>query len=133
MNIKQALVSYLLNTELTNLIDNRLFPLILPQDAKLPAVTYQQVSIPRTLSLKGTGDKAQPRFQFSCWASNYSEGQAVANKLRNLLDGFSGLMGENVRTSVRVASEREDYESETGRYRVDIDFLIWCEEKIEEE
>lgn len=86
MDIEQALVAHLLSDEkITSIIQDRLFPLAVPQDEDVPAIVYQRISSPRTLTL--TGESASnPRIQLSCYAKTFSQAKQMAVTLYNSLD-----------------------------------------------
>ncbi len=113
---------------LTTLIVARLYPLILPQDPTVPAITYQVISGHRFHSTDGASGLSTPRIQFDCWAKTYLEAEALFEALRKRLDGFQGLA---VSTKVQAAffeSERDDYDDAARLYRRSADFFVWYEE-----
>jgi len=124
MDIEQALVAHLLSDEkITSIIQDRLFPLAVPQDEDVPAIVYQRISSPRTLTL--TGESASnPRIQLSCYAKTFGQAKQMAITLYNSLDFFRGELGNKTKSAVLMADSRDDYEPETGRYRCDVDFFI---------
>jgi hypothetical protein len=121
--IETGLVSHLLaDAPLMAVIERRLYPLVLPQDAAVPAVTYQRVSTPRTLTLKGGGTTA-PRFQFSAWAMTYSQAKQVGELLKAALDCYTGPMGTH-KVAAFMAGYRDTYDDDTKRYGCGVDFII---------
>lgn len=124
MDIEQALVAHLLSDEkITSIIQDRLFPLAVPQDEDVPAIVYQRISSPRTLTL--TGESASnPRIQLSCYAKTFGQAKQMAITLYNSLDFFRGKLGNKTKSAVLMEDSRDDYEPETGRYRCDVDFFI---------
>lgn len=124
MDIEPALVAHILSDEkITSIIQDRLFPLAVPQDEDVPAIVYQQISSPRTLTL--TGESAShSRIQLSCYAKTFSQAKQMAITLYNSLDFFRGNLGNKTKSAVLMADSRDDYEPETGRYRCDVDFFI---------
>lgn len=124
MDIEQALVAHLLSDEkITSIIQDRLFPQAVPQDEDVPAIVYQRISSPRTLTL--TGESASnPRIQLSCYAKTFGQAKQMAITLYNSLDFFRGKLGNKTKSAVLMEDSRDDYEPETGRYRCDVDFFI---------
>ena len=95
MSIEESVVARMLAyDELTDLIgegaDMRLYPLVIPQDAALPAVAYQKISSPKTQSHSGSSNLAHSRFQFTCAADTYAEVKEVANAVRHCWDSYAG-------------------------------------------
>lgn len=124
MDIEPALVAHLLSDEkITSIIQDRLFPRAVPQDEDVPAIVYQRISSPRTLTL--TGESAShSRIQLSCYAKTFGQAKQMAITLYNSLDFFRGILGNKTKSAVLMADSRDDYEPETGRYRCDVDFFI---------
>ena len=131
MDIEAALASYLMDDpNIKGLIGENLYGLAIPQNKDVPAVVYQRVSTPRTLSL--TGESASnPRIQFSCYAKNYGQTKQIAIQLHKSLDYFRGTLGGGVKAAILMADSRDDYEPDTGRYRCDVDFFVMHTKKVE--
>jgi len=83
MRFEEALFAHLKAfTGLKSLVDERIYPLVLPQKAVLPAVTYQKISGERLHKLQGDTGFTRPVYQLSCWAENYAQCKAVAEQVR---------------------------------------------------
>lgn len=127
--IEEDLAAFLLaGAAVAALVENRLYPLTIEQKAELPALTYQRISGPRVRSLKGPSKLAHPRFQIDCWGSTYGSAKTVAQAVRQRLDGYRGLMGSTSVGEVILESDTDDFEPDTGLYRVSMDFIIWHKE-----
>ena len=125
MDAEQALVMHLLNdSALTALVGDRVFPLAIPQDEQVPAIVYQKISAPRTLSVSGDSSANSTRMQLSCYAETFGQAKQIAQVLYNSVDVFRGQLGGRVKAAVLMADSRDDYEPDTGRYRCDIDFFV---------
>lgn len=68
----------------------RIYPLRVPQDVTRPAIAYQKISSPKTLSHGGTSHLARSRFQFTCQAETYTSAKALAAAVRDGLIGYRG-------------------------------------------
>ncbi len=131
MDIEIALTDHLLEDQnLSALIGDRVFPLVLPQENKTiypdgvtPAVVWQRISSPRALSLSGETAN-NPRFQFSGYADDLMVARQIADALNQSLDFFAGTLGGRTKAQVLRADYRDSYEHETGLYRSDVDFFI---------
>jgi hypothetical protein len=114
------------------LVSGRVYPLVIPQSATLPCITYQRISTPRQYSLGGTDTVANPRIQIDCWGSTYSSVKAVAEQVLTALNQRMGQIGSGAQAFDVLVSladnEADSYEPETGRYRVRIDFRIMYSE-----
>lgn len=129
MSLETAVTAHLLaQPGLTALIGNRLYPMVIPQTATLPAVTYQRISSVRHSAMVADTGVATVRLSFNCWAAAYPQAKAVAKELRAALQRCADTIGSGANTVSGVASfvvaEYDDYEPDTGRYRVMLDFEI---------
>ncbi len=104
---------------LVALLAARVYPLLLPQEVVLPAISYQRISGVREQSLTGDSALQHPRFQFSCWAETYAEALAVAEQVRLALQGITAAGGGYYEGAFDL------YDSETGWYYVPVDITIW--------
>jgi hypothetical protein len=125
LDIEQALVSHLLaDSALTAIIGDRLYPQAIPETSKVPAVVYQRISSPRTLTLDGSSSANNPRIQFSCYAASFGQAKQIAMKLYESLDCFRGVLGNKTKATVLMADNRDDFIQETGRYLCGVDFFV---------
>jgi hypothetical protein len=97
VTIEAALYTYLsTHAGLSALIGTRIYPYMVAQGAKMPAVAYQLVDdIPVHSSVADVKVHAA-RFQFSCWGggtSGYTSACAVAAQIKSALQDYSGTMG----------------------------------------
>ncbi len=77
------------NTAIKAIINNRLYPLVLPFPVTFPAIAYTKISGKRN-SLIGY---AMPVYQFSCFAETNDEAKELANTLIAELDQHKGSFG----------------------------------------
>ena len=134
MSLPEDLRTFLLGDPgLSGLVGTRVYPLRLPQQPALPAVTYAWVGGDRAHVLAGPAGVASPRLQFDCWAGTYLQAHAVFDALRRRLDGYRGLAGAATRVQgAFLEAERDFYEesadagtgSGVGLYRRSGDFFI---------
>ena len=128
MSFEEGLFFYLDNyAGLSAEIDDRLYPLLLPQGATLPAVVYKRISTPRMLELENSF-LPHPRFQFDVFAGSFPRAKAVAEQVRLALDLYRGAMGEYTVQTVIIDDEMDIYEPETKRRHSIVDAIIWYEE-----
>jgi hypothetical protein len=115
--IESDLRTYLIaHEDIQPLVGTRVYPMFLPQNPTLPAITYQRVSGNRVQSLKGVNSLSHPRIQYDCWAESYTDVKDLAEKLINALNDYSGVIFYN---------DRDLYEQDVELYRVSIDISIW--------
>ncbi len=103
-------------------IDGRLYPLVLPQEPDLPAVTYGLVSQPTEVTQEGNQYRS-PRWRFTIYSLKYADLVPVAR-------GIAGIFGDQSRTpfpSSRIeypASRAEGQEVDTHRYWRAVDVVV---------
>lgn len=121
--IEIDIFSYLRNDPtVAALVGSRIYPLLLPQDYDLPAITYTKISGSRINAKTGQTGLANPRFQFSCWGKTYLEAKKVADAVRIAMNQFKG--------DAYMQDEQDFYEPDTGLYHVPVDFIVWHTENI---
>lgn len=107
---------------LSALVSTRVYPLLAPQDATLPYVTYQRISAPVLHTFARGAPATQARFQFDAYAASGLSAQQVAAQLRTALIAMTS---DTVSVyEVLIASSHGDYERETALFRESVDALI---------
>lgn len=107
---------------LDGLIGGRIFPILLPPDPTLPAVTYSLVSQPMTVTQEGNQNRS-PRWRFRIWSDRYGD-------LIPIAIGLAGIFGDQTRTpfpSSRIeypTNRSEDHEPDTHRYWRALDVVV---------
>lgn len=132
MQIEQAILNELLDdSTVTDLVGRKLYYVTAPQDVVAPYVVFFKVSGPRVYSHDGASQLANPRFQFSCFATTYYEAKQIVEAIRDALEAFSGTMGGDSGTEVGscfLVNETDIYEADTRLFHIAVDYLIWHEE-----
>ena len=105
------------------LVSTRIYPLVLPQNPTLPAVTFSRVSGLRLHDIAGAAGRGMPRISFSSWAETYTGAQTLAAAVRASLNGFIGVLA-TISAVVRLENEIDLYEDETFVYRILQDYII---------
>lgn len=115
--IESTLAALLLaNTELAQLVGDRVYPLAIPQEKPLPAVAYQKISGPRIHTMSGPTDLSNPRVQFTAWALSYGDAKRVIERLRLAI--YGGLPG------AIITDLPDRFEPESKRYGVAVDVRV---------
>ena len=103
-----------------NVINNRIYPHVIPENAPFPAIAYNEVS--------GLGhhdiNVNFPRLQYSCYSTQYVEAKQLRRYVKDALKGYKGMMGDKKIIQISVEGEYETYESDRGIYGALIDFKI---------
>jgi hypothetical protein len=99
-------------------VGDRIYPMgKRPQEAELPAVTYQLVGGPTSHYSHGGVSDYEVSYQFDCWAADADDAMDLDLELRDALDGFRGDWDGYTIGSVFLSSVVDDYEPRTGVYR----------------
>ena len=100
------------------LVATRIYPVILPQDVTLPAISYSRVSGGQVNSFDGYSDLENPRIQIDVWGETYASVQALAALVHTVMDGATTF-------GALLESDMDFYEDDTLIYRVSMDFSVW--------
>ena len=103
------------NTAIKALINERVYPMVAPQNVVKPYITYQVINGNNNQCVSGGIYQKDIRFQIDCWSLKYSEVKAIKEAVVNSLVGFKASNNINV---------MDGYESETLLYRQIIDFKL---------
>lgn len=109
---------------LTALVGARVYPMLLPQDATRPAVTYMRVSGARDVNINEISVDANPRYQFDAWADAYETAYSVGAQIIAAVQTVESGSGVTV-YGVLVVGEQDIYEPQTFLFRrvIDVQFL----------
>lgn len=106
------------NAGVSALVSTRIYPLILPQDSALPAITYQRVSGGHINSTTGFSDQENPRIQIDSMATTYAGAKTLAAAV------FSAMESATTYKAILIG-DIDIYEDEPEIYRVSMDFSVW--------
>lgn len=101
---------------LSELVSDRIYPLALPTDPTLPAITYRLVSSPRGMVQTGPS-YIRPRYIWYCWGLTYDDAIAVATAIARLTTAFKGW----------VHNESDEYEHLTGMFCRQVETLAFAD------
>ena len=126
MTAETALVARLGSTAaVTALVGARIYPMLVPQTAALPAIAYQKISPGFLSTLRRTLGLAGPRIQVNSWASSYKDAKAVARAVRNSLNGYDANG-----VAALLIDERDLMNPDGPRHAVSQDYSIWVDEEL---
>lgn len=126
-DISAALVTYLkAYAGLTALVSTRIYPVQLPDDRTIPAVTYHMQTSPRT----HVCSYAKPYFRITAWSYTHALSWQIAEQVRLALESYHGAMG-----TVHAFSMVEDLSDghfepvpDPGLFPVHVYARIWYQE-----
>lgn len=135
MTIEEAIFKHLSTyAGLTALVGKNIVPGDTPQSmANQAGVAYFLISDPHIHKSGGDLDVYQPRFQFSCFGTSYSNACAVAAQVKAALQDYSGTMGGTGGVVVQHSfyeDANDLFDTVSGNMRRSgraLDFVIWHE------
>lgn len=106
----EALV-YLLTSsaEVAGVVGQRVYPLVVPQDAARPAIGYQRISAQPDHAHTGFSLMTETRWQITIEATSYAQAQQIARAIRRALSGYHGTVGDLQVFSVFAVAETDGY------------------------
>lgn len=125
-DIKTSLVNEMkAHIGISALVGARIYPLILPQNPTLPAITYQRIDARVYNLLDGASSKDIEWFQIDCWGSSELSADAVAAQVDACFRRFSGLLGDDLHVAgIGIEGKTDFHEPENGIYRVMVEVRI---------
>ena len=99
-------------------VSTRIYPVVLPQDVTLPAITYSRISGGQVNSLTGYSGLENPRIQIDVWGATYPACQTLAADVHTAMDAATTF-------GAHLESDMDFYEDDTKIYRVSMDFSVW--------
>lgn len=116
---------------LATLIEDRIYPNVIPQGTAMPAIAYQQISGTGEHDMNGPIRLQSGRWQITCYAKTYTEMLTIAHRVRAVMDGYKG---GNIAV-VQMGNEGDQPQLSSGkdailRYSRYIEFTIWHEVQI---
>jgi len=128
--IEEQLVNFLLSQkEITDLVDDRIYPMHRCENMTFPGITYLRISN-STKSRSRTSANKAPVYQISCWAKSFKQARQLSDAVIEIFDNYSGSMG-NIDFVSFHENDRDIYEPGVGLYHIPVDIEInYDKEKI---
>ena len=131
MHLETAIFKHLSTyAGLTALVENRIYPLILPDVVTYPAVTFQMISGVDDHCISEDPDSTEARIQFTAWGKTAADVRNVQAQIKAAFKDFSGIMGGaggvNVGHVLQVG-KFDGYDDETKTFWRTQDFMIMYE------
>lgn len=130
-DIRPALRTFLLaDMDISDAVDGeRIYPVVLPQGVTDPSIVYNRISAIGDHHMQGASGLTRTRMQVDAYATTHDAAASLADAIKEVLDGYRGLMGSVTVQGVFFDTEREDYQDDVKLYRVSRDYFIWYEER----
>lgn len=129
-DIRPALRSFLLSDPaISSSVGARVYPIKLPQGTTGSSIVYNRISGAGDYHMQGLSGFAHHRFQIDAWASTANAATALADLIRDRIDGYRGDMGTDSPPVVTVqgvfmVDQREDYDDDAKLHRMSRDYFI---------
>lgn len=95
-------------------LDHRIYPLIAPDNAAVPYITYQLIATESHNLLSGAPNTERKVIQINCIADTYAVAKSVSEAVKSALNVSVGYLN----------GEGDDYFPQTERHRVRLDFAL---------
>lgn len=98
------------DSTINNIINNKLYPIIIPENVENPVVVYE-----RTGNKDYNKDSSLPTatIELTILADSYAESLNIASAIDNLLDGYSGTVNDTLIRNCRLINVVETYADDT--------------------
>lgn len=136
-DLRTALRGFLLaDGTVSALCGGRIYPARLPQGQVLTSLVYTRISGQGDNKMDGATGLSRPRMQIDAWSQSADSASALANAVKDRLDGYRGEMAPANSPAdpvfvqgVFFESERDGYDNDSQLYFVSRDYFIWNEER----
>lgn len=110
------------NANIANRVNARIYPLVMPQDPILPAITYQRLSAGFVNDLSGYSVLENPHITINSWATDYATVKAMADEVHTAMNSAA--------TAFRamLSNELDIYDGDLNLFAVSQDFSCWNRE-----
>lgn len=106
------------DADIKRIVNTRIYPVVMPQDVTLPAVSYQRMSANPLNTLDGYAGMKNAHVVINAWARTYDEAKELSGHIHTAMD--------SVRTFRAVlTNELDGYDPEVSLYVVSQDFSCW--------
>ena len=109
------------NATINRKVNTRVFPIVIPQDSELPAITYQRISAQKITSLSGYSNLENSHILINSWATKYETVKALAEDIHSVMDNSTGF-------KTVLSNELDAFDPEAGLWAVSQDFSCWDQE-----
>jgi hypothetical protein len=116
--VEHVLDSLLASSTAITAITPRIYPLVLPNEAVLPAVEYLFVgaSSKPTFSTRGI---TTYRVEINCWGNSYADAVALRDAVKNTLSGYTDGV-----TTIQFLSQMDLFDEQLLQYRAVCEFYL---------
>ena len=125
MNISEGFGRFLISNSAISAITSEIRPILLPDDASFPAVTYSQEKDQNIELIGGDySDLCQADFVVNTYGKSYSEARGLAEIIRRECQAATQ-MGDLQARKVEVTVDFDRYETTSKLHGVSQTYAIW--------
>lgn len=118
--------------KLTSHVSDRIYPLILPEDIILPAITFQKVGVERFLAMDRPSGLTKSLFLINIWGKSYIQVREIQESLRLCLEGYRNMSSDIMINCISFQFESDDFDgysnTENSIFSVASRWDIWHNE-----
>jgi len=109
------------NATVARKVNTRVYPVVMPQDVTLPAVSYQRVSADPVNHLQGYSGLKNAHIVINAWARNYDDVKGLASDIH-------AAMNAAVTFKCILTNELDGYDPDVSLYVISHDYSCWGQE-----
>lgn len=119
---------------LAALVGTRVYPVLAPTTASLPFVTWRRSGIQRAQTLGAPMGLPRVSVEYGIYGTTYEQARDVADRMRAVLDGYGGTVGNCTVQQVSLENEFDDFVTLAGSdlppvYQITQTFDVWWNEE----
>ena len=104
--LRSALVA---SATVSELVGNRIYPILAPQTAALPFIVWRRSGISREHTLAGPMGVSTVSVEMQLLATTYEQAREVADRCRLVLDGYGATLNNTEVKHVSLEQESDDF------------------------
>jgi hypothetical protein len=109
--LRAALVA---DATMAGLVGTKIYPLAADTEATLPWVTWRRTAIRRQPTLAGPMGVPIVTIEFTVFAATYESARTVADRMRQVLDGYTGTADNTTVRQTSLEDESDDFATLNG-------------------
>ncbi len=116
MTLEEQLINQLTSdADLSALVGNRIYPILLPENPKLPAITFKGVSEQNFYTLNGPQPNSDVTMEFVSLSLDYYKAKAVAKSLKKSLHALPDTL--DIVEDVQITGTPDEYYPDVKFYQ----------------
>ncbi len=115
--IEHAIYSILSNDSGVSAITTRIYPIMLPQNAVYPAISYQVNEDSEIETFDGQGTFQRISLEVDAWSDTHANMLTLADAIKAAIKNYSGTVASNTIDKITIDSAVSVYEDQVEKYR----------------